>query len=465
MARNELPAGWKMARLGDLGELRLGKMLDKSKNEGDWVQYLRNINIRWFSFALDDLQELRIGQDECEDLSVADGDLLICEGGEPGRCAVWRGGRNRLVYQKALHRFRTFGAVLPEWVMYFLKHEVASGRLQDAFTGTTIKHLTKESLVRYAAAVPPIREQKRIADKLDAVLARVETCHDRLNLVPAILKRFRQAVLADALSGRLTEEWRESNEESHWADVPVRSISWVGTGSTPLRSNPSYYATAGTPWITSAATSQSFVNGANEFVTEVAIAAHRLKLYPVGTLLVAMYGEGKTRGQVTELAIPATINQACAAIIVDPEKALRSYVKLVLRANYFEMRKLAEGGNQPNLNLNKIKDFVFPLPNHFEQTEIVRGVESLFAWADRLEARVTAARAQVDRLTPALLAKAFRGELVPQDPADEPAGELLARIIRDKGESTSAAGKRGRVPKRKAQAPLAHSPLAGEGGG
>jgi type I restriction enzyme, S subunit len=92
--------------------MRLGKMRDRSKNEGDWVQYLRNINIRWFSFALDDLQELRIGQDERENLSIADGDLFICEGGEPGRCAVWRGGSNRLVYQKALHRFRTFGAVL-----------------------------------------------------------------------------------------------------------------------------------------------------------------------------------------------------------------------------------------------------------------------------------------------------------------------------------------------------------------
>lgn len=141
-----------------------------------------------------------------------------------------------------------------------------------------------------------------------------------------------------------------------------------------------------------------------------------------------MYGEGKTRGQVTELGIPATINQACAAIVVNEEKVIRNYLKLALQANYFEMRELAEGGNQPNLNLSKIKEFPLPLPSMAEETEIVRRVETLIAYADRLEVRYAAARAQVEKLTPALLAKAFRGELVPQDPNDEPASVLLERI-------------------------------------
>lgn len=104
----------------------------------------------------------------------------------------------------------------------------------------------------------------------------------------------------------------------------------------------------GPPWITSAATSHEMVNVAAEYVTQAAITAHRLKVYPVGTLLVAMYGEGKTRGQVTELGIPATINQACAAVVVDESKMLKAFVKLALQANYMEMCVLDEGGNQPN---------------------------------------------------------------------------------------------------------------------
>lgn len=141
-----------------------------------------------------------------------------------------------------------------------------------------------------------------------------------------------------------------------------------------------------------------------------------------------MYGEGKTRGQVSELAIEATINQACAAVIVNEAKAARGFVKLALQANYLEMRELAEGGSQPNLNLSKIKDFKLPLPSLDEQYEIIRRVEALFAYVDRLEERYKAAHARVEQLTPALLAKAFRGELVPQDPKDEPASVLLERI-------------------------------------
>lgn len=276
--------------------------------------------------------------------------------------------------------------------------------------------------------LPPLPEQKRIADKLDAVLAQVDACLDRLDRIPAILKRFRQSVLAAATSGKLTEDWREEPNAVDWQQTDVQSVAHVGTGSTPLRSNSTFFASTGTPWITSTATSQSLVTDAKEFVTQAAITAHRLKTYPIGTLLVAMYGEGKTRGQVTELGIPATINQACAAIVVNEEKALKNYVKLALQANYFEMRELAEGGNQPNLNLSKIKGFPLALPGITEQTEIVRRVEALFAYAVPLEAHYATARAQVEKLTPSMLAKAFRGELVPQDPNDEPASALLARI-------------------------------------
>ena len=141
-----------------------------------------------------------------------------------------------------------------------------------------------------------------------------------------------------------------------------------------------------------------------------------------------MYGEGKTRGQVAELGIEATINQACAAVVVDQTKALTAYVKFALQANYLAMRELAEGGNQPNLNLSKVKDFEIPLPPVKKQRRIVERVLALLNLATRIEQRQAAAGALAQRLTPLLLAKAFRGELVPQDTNDEPASSLLDRI-------------------------------------
>lgn len=351
------------------------------------------------------------------------GDVLICVvGATAGKlnlgidCAIGR----------SVAAIRPKGVVLQKILYRQLQARVASMRAGS--TGSAQGVISKEMLAELPIAVPPLGEQQRIADKLDTVLARVDACRDRLTRVAPLLKRFRQSVLAAATSGRLTEDWRTQNDANVWVSTDIQSVADVGTGSTPLRSNADYFAPAGTPWITSGATSQPFVLSAQEFVTAAAIKAHRLKVYPPGTLLVAMYGEGKTRGQVTELRIPAAINQACAAVCVDEGLARVAYVKLALQANYLEMRELAEGGNQPNLNLSKVKEFELKLPNLDEQTEIVHRVETLFAFADRLEARLAHAQTAVDRLTPSLLSKAFRGELVPQDPNDEPASALLARM-------------------------------------
>jgi type I restriction enzyme, S subunit len=293
-------------------------------------------------------------------------------------------------------------------------------------TGTTRLKLTQGAMNTLPILVPPFQEQTRIANQLDTLLARVQACNDRFDAIPTLLKRFRQTVLDAALNGAFLEG--PAVTESELPKVSISAIATVGTGSTPLRTNSQFFAISGTPWITSSATSAAVITSANEFVTPAAISAHRLKIFPKGTLLVAMYGEGKTRGQVAELGIDATINQACAAVVVNESKAVRAYVKLALQANYLNMRELAEGGNQPNLNLSKVKEFEIPLPSLADQAEIVRRVEALFALADRIEARCTAARTQSQRLTPLVLAKAFRGELVQQDPNDEPANALLARI-------------------------------------
>src|SRR5690606_17145579 len=153
----------------------------------------------------------------------------------------------------------------------------------------------------------------------------------------------------------------------------LQAVPSFRTGAMPVRANRRVYSDSGTPWVTSAATAQSVVRQSTEYVTDAAIAVHRLRKYPIGTLLVAMYGEGRTRGQVTELGIEATINQACAAIVVDAKKVEPKFIKLSLQANYLQMRELAEGGNQPNLNLSKMKDFRLLLPLEMrEQVEIVR---------------------------------------------------------------------------------------------
>ncbi|MCK5190023.1 MAG: hypothetical protein KAI44_06195 [Methylococcales bacterium] len=129
-------------KLPEFSESRLGKMLDKSKNSGMACKYLGNINVRWNEFDLTELKEILISQEEKELLSINNGDLLICEGGEPGRTAIWNRGENNLVFQKALHRVRLDKSVLPEICLYNLKNDADNKKLHNLYTGTTIKHLT-----------------------------------------------------------------------------------------------------------------------------------------------------------------------------------------------------------------------------------------------------------------------------------------------------------------------------------
>ncbi|WP_408890771.1 restriction endonuclease subunit S [Myxococcus faecalis] len=446
---SELPPGWTLATVADL------IAQDGIFSDGDWIEskdqdpagairLLQLADIGDGTFV--DKSNRFINDEKFQQLrctEVFEGDILIARMPDPlGRACLAPKLRQRCITVVDVAIVRPGAdSVRPKWLIHFLNAPPIRQLIELQSSGTTRRRISRGNLAQLELPVPPLSEQKRIADRLDALLARVDACHERLDHVPSILKRFRQAVLAAATSGELTREWREERGCTRdWLESRIEEIAAVGTGSTPLRSNTSFYSNTGTPWITSAATGLPFVTQAEEFVTDAAIAAHRLKKYPVGTLLVAMYGEGKTRGQVTELRIEATINQACAAIVVNESKATRAFVKLALESNYLEMRELAEGGNQPNLNLTKIKEFPLSLPPLDEQRVIAERVEAIGSWIRSVEARVRAAQLSIERLRPATLAMAFRGELVPQDPDDEPASELLARI-RNRPESPGKTSK------------------------
>ena len=154
-----------------------------------------------------------------------------------------------------------------------------------------------------------------------------------------------------------------------------------------------------------------------------------------------MIGEGKTRGQSAILQVAATINQNIAAVLIPHGLVLSEFLWRWFLFQYNATREQGSGSGPQALNCQRVRELPFVLPPLAEQHEIVRRVEELFALADRLEVRVGKARGQVDKLTQSILAKAFRGELVPQDPNDEPAEKLLARIRAATGPIATKGGK------------------------
>ncbi len=223
--------------------------------------------------------------------------------------------------------------------------------------------------------------------------------------------------LVNSGSLRKTKPCRQfsSNEVPHeipnsWTWTMLGEISEVGTGSTPSRTEPTFWNGGSTPWITSGSTSQSPITEGDEFVTMAAVKAHRLRIYPPGALLVALYGQGKTRGQVAELAIPATINQACAAICtLDGTPTIQDYLFLLLEKQYEEMRSFSAGGAQPNLNVQKIKEVFVPLPPLAEQRRIVAKVNQLMGSCDDLETKLNQSRSESEKLMEAVVGELVNG--------------------------------------------------------
>lgn len=209
--KNGIDDKWEKVILKDVAELRLGKMLDKSKNLGDKTKYLGNINVRWFSFDLENLAELRITKKEKEVLSIKDGDLLICEGGEPGRCAIWNSGMTDITFQKAIHRVRLDDYVNPYWVAFNIKNDADNQKLEEYFTGTTIRHLTGQSLKTYTFELPGLEEQKEIVRRVEQLFKFADQIEARCTKAKQYVDKLTQSILAKAFRGELVPQ--DPNDE------------------------------------------------------------------------------------------------------------------------------------------------------------------------------------------------------------------------------------------------------------
>ena len=220
-----------------------------------------------------------------------------------------------------------------------------------------------------------------------------------------------------------------------WQYTRIANVSSVSTGITPLKSRTDYYQHGTIPWITSGALNDWYVKEPSAYITETALRENKLKIYPKHTLLIALYGEGKTRGKCSELLIESTTNQAIAAISQSGlEQRLRKYLKWFLLKNYFELRELASGGAQQNLNISIIEKTIFPVPNVEEINIIIEELELNFSIIDNLEMVISENLKKSEILRQTILDQAINGKLVPQDSKNEPARDFIERIKSERDE-------------------------------
>jgi len=174
---------WVKSRLGDVADLCLGKMLDEQKNKGELLPYLANVNVRWGVFDFENLRQMRFAHNEMDRYGLRLGDIVMCEGGEPGRCAIWRESVPGMMIQKALHRIRPKSELDHRYLFYFFLHTGFTGGFAPLFTGATIKHLPKQSLEKLEIVYPTLGQQKRVADILSTYDDLIENNRRRMALL------------------------------------------------------------------------------------------------------------------------------------------------------------------------------------------------------------------------------------------------------------------------------------------
>jgi type I restriction enzyme, S subunit len=174
---------WPRHNLGDVADLCLGKMLDKNKNKGELHPYLGNIHVRWGTFDLEELPQMRFENHEHERYGLQNGDLVVCEGGEPGRCALWKNQVPNMKIQKALHRVRPHKCLDSQYLLYWFLEAGQRNYFDQFCTGATIKHMPGEKLAKIEVDVPPLVVQQRIAGILSAYDDLIENCQRRIKVL------------------------------------------------------------------------------------------------------------------------------------------------------------------------------------------------------------------------------------------------------------------------------------------
>ncbi len=205
---------WPMVPLGDIADVKLGKMLDQVKHQkGEVLPYARNVSVRWGTIDTHDLPEMYFEEDELERFGLRAGDVLVCEGGEPGRAAVWDGRIPSLKYQKALHRVRFKVPFEPSILVYLLQEMALSGSLIGWLSGTTIKHLTLESFNKLPIPFPPLATQQVIVAEIEAEQALVAANRE-------LITRFEKKTQAT-----LARIWGEDEKPSPDSEMAVVTIA------------------------------------------------------------------------------------------------------------------------------------------------------------------------------------------------------------------------------------------------
>jgi type I restriction enzyme S subunit len=402
-----MPIGWQRKPITAIAEHSLGKMLDKAKNKGEPRPYLRNLNVRWVDFDLTDLAEMRFLPDEESRYTVMRGDLVICEGGYPGRAAIWDSDES-IHFQKALHRVRFRQPDHAKWCLYYLYSQDLDGTLKQHFRGAGIQHFTGEALAKFELPLPPLPELQRIVGILDEALDGISiaeaNAEKNLQNASALFETYLQSVFSQGGDG--------------WVTNSLKSLTTkIGSGATP-RGGGESYKPDGISLIRSLNVHDLGFRYPNLAHIDDAQADElsNVTVQPRDVLLNITGASVARCCVVPKDVLPARVNQHVSIIRPIPEKLDADFLHYLLISRPYKNQLLqtgAEGGaTRQAITKAQIQEFKIKYPaTRSEQESIVAELDILLAQAQRLasvyEQKLTALAA----LKRSLLHEAVTGQL------------------------------------------------------
>ena len=388
----KLPKGWQWRELGECAQLINGRayLQHELLSEGTPVIRIQNLNggDHWYYSNLDLPPEKYCDK----------GDLLFAWSTTFGPY-VWNGKKS--IFHYHIWKVLTFNLLDKNFAFYLLQRITAD--IKATSHGASMLHVTKGAIEKWKIPLPPLPEQKRIVGILSDRLATIEQ---------ARAATAAQLAAAKALPAAYLRQVFDSPEAQKWKRKKLGDVTSTCSGSTPSRSRKDYYIGA-IPWVKTGELKDSIVHETEEHISEMALRETSVKLLPVNTLLVAMYGQGQTRGRTGLLTKPATTNQACFAILPNDSEFDSKYLQLWFRHNYVRLREETEGrgGNQPNLNGELLREQIIDLPPLKRQREIIAKLMQLEQQVKTLQQSLQSQLDTINQLPAALIRQAFNGEL------------------------------------------------------
>lgn len=395
---DELPTGYARVPVGAAYEVKLGKMLTPrvaaKKGETCARPYLRNTNVQWGRIDTSDLKYMRFGADEAERYRLRPGDLVVCEGGQPGRCAIWEEPWT-CFYQKALHRVRPRHDASSRWLAYVLEAAVHVG----VFTTedrSTISHLTAEDFRSLRVPLPSPSTQRRLSESLDRRIADLDgLIADKIHLVELLNER-RRAVLLSCVDGRLTSTARRTASGLPWTPtVPVdwssAKITWaarLGSGHTPSRAKPEYWTDCVVPWITTGEVAQirddrqEVITETRERISYLGLANSSAVVHPADTVVLC-----RTAGSAGYSGLMGTAMATSQdfATWTCSDRLLPRYLLFCLRAMRPDLLgRLATGATHRTIYMPDIEMLRIPLPSVDAQRQALNAADAQLLVLDPL---------------------------------------------------------------------------------